>query len=66
MTNNLKLYVVGEHSGDPDNWSEWGARAIVVAHDPKEAASMVDFSYTATEISLDKPQVLMIETPHKD
>jgi hypothetical protein len=40
MTENLKLYVVGELSPDPDSWSEWGDRAIVVARDEAEAVRL--------------------------
>jgi hypothetical protein len=38
----LKLYVVGESSGDPCLWSEYGTRKIVAASSPLEALEMAD------------------------
>jgi hypothetical protein len=35
----LKLFVVGESSGDPDEWSGEGGYSIVIAHDETEAMS---------------------------
>ena len=35
----LKLYVVGESSCDPDEWSGEGGYSIVLAHDETEAMS---------------------------
>ena len=37
----FKLFVVGERSGNPDDWSEWGGRAIAIASSPEEAAELV-------------------------
>jgi hypothetical protein len=36
----LKLFVVGEKSPCPDNWSPWNDRAIVIAHDAAEAIEL--------------------------
>lgn len=33
----FQLYVVGESSSDPDDWSEWSERAFVAARSPAEA-----------------------------
>jgi len=33
----MKLYVVGESSGNPDDWSEWGGYSIVLAQSPEDA-----------------------------
>jgi hypothetical protein len=62
----LRLFVVGESSGDPDEWMAYGERAIVVAHDEEEARSLVDFSNRVTEIPFTKPVKLMSEhSPHR-
>ena len=62
IVNNLKLFVVGESSGDPSDWHELGRRAIVVAHDAEEAASMVDYCGTGVaELSFTSPIVIYIE-----
>jgi hypothetical protein len=54
----LKLFVVGTSSGNPDEWSEYGNRALVLATSPEEALSMVDFSSAVAEVKTDKPCVL--------
>jgi hypothetical protein len=33
----LRLFVVGESSGNPEEWSEWGSWSIVFAKSPEEA-----------------------------
>ena len=63
--NRLKFFVVGESSGDPDKWDGWGNRAIVLAHDAKEALSLTDFSNQAAEIKMDKA-VLLLSTEGRD
>jgi hypothetical protein len=51
----LKLYVVGESSGDPKSWFGYGSRDLVLAEsaadaiamcdaDPREAVSLVDMT----------------------
>jgi hypothetical protein len=37
----LKLFVVGESSGDPATWSEWPNRSFVLAHDAEEAVGLI-------------------------
>ena len=50
--------MVGESSGNPDDWSEWGGYAVVIACDSDEAKEMVLATGPATEISFDRPVVL--------
>ena len=58
----LKLFVVGESSGDPAEWRTIYHRAIVAAHNPEEAAKLADLSTSMVhEITLREPTVLFIE-----
>jgi len=59
MTPEYKLFIVGESSGDPDNWSDWGPRTIVVARSADEARTMAEHSSAVAEVKLDKPGVLL-------
>jgi hypothetical protein len=43
----LKLFVLGESSGNPDEWSRFGSRALVLARSAEEALSMVEFTDVA-------------------
>ena len=54
----LRLFVVGAPSGDPDDWGDFGNRAIVLAHDEAEALELVDFSSAVAEIKASEPVVL--------
>jgi hypothetical protein len=38
----LKIYVVGETSGNPEDWSEFGSRKIVIAESPEQALDLSD------------------------
>jgi hypothetical protein len=38
----LRLYVVGDASGDPDKWSVWGGWGLVFATSPEEAITLAD------------------------
>jgi hypothetical protein len=38
----LQLYVVGESSGNPDDWSEYGSRMIVIAAGKEEACKLAE------------------------
>jgi hypothetical protein len=64
----LKLFVLGVSSDDPDKWSPWGSRAIVIAHDADEARSLIgDLPCSGvTEIDLSKPRMLLYEPPGPD
>jgi hypothetical protein len=54
----LKLFVVGESSGDPEKWNmPWSM--LVLARNVEEALSFSDFHKSAAEVLMDKPTVLM-------
>ena len=56
---NLKLFVVGESSGDPNDWDDWDDRAIVIAHDGNEAIALSGLGcHNVAEIKLESPIVL--------
>jgi hypothetical protein len=59
----LKLFVVGESSGNPENWSEWGDRAFVIASNEEEALLLVGdlCGPSVVEVSCDKPILLHYE-----
>jgi len=59
----LKLFVVGSSSGNPDDWSSFGTRALVLAESLDQAISMVDFSSCGAEVKCDGPTVLCVESP---
>ena len=56
---NLKLFVVGESSPNPDDWgSGWKERskAIVIARDEQEASALAgDIGGSVTEIPMTSP-----------
>jgi len=59
----LKLFIVGESSGDPNEWNtRTVARAIVIARTPEEASNIAEFSTMAIEIPFDEPKLLMMQT----
>lgn len=66
MTENekkLRLFVIGELSGDPDDWIPWNPyRAIVIAHDEEEARRLVDCCTMIAEIPFVRPVKLMSES----
>lgn len=37
----LKLFIVGETSGNPDDWDDYTSFSLVYAHDEDEARSLV-------------------------
>jgi hypothetical protein len=56
----LKLFVVGQSSENPDDWSEWSSNLLVVA-ESREAAlrlSGCPLSWPAAEITMTTPVVL--------
>jgi hypothetical protein len=60
---NLRLFVVGESSGDPRRWATLGSRAFVLANDAKEAISIAGSIYGPNVVELDikEPMVLFVE-----
>lgn len=56
----LKLYVVGESSGNPADWSEWfSERSFLMAVDEKQAMEMAGDSRVAM---VDPPSPCVIAT----
>ncbi len=58
----LKLYVVGETSGDPADWHDYGNRAIVAAYTPEEAVALCGDligNEVATELSPTVPMIIV-------
>ena len=54
----LKLYVVGESSGNPDDWFDC-ERAFVIASSPEDAARLVDGNVAlVAEVDAREPLVL--------
>jgi hypothetical protein len=54
----LKLYVVGELSGDPNRWSRLIKRTLVFARTRQDALALADFSVVCAEVDLSQPAVL--------
>jgi hypothetical protein len=57
----LKLFIHGQPSGNPDDWTGWGMSLFVVARDSTEAARLCnDFAPPSTfwEIDLRIPRIL--------
>ena len=55
----MKLFVAGELSGDPAEWSEFTLRrAFVLAESEDEARSLVEFTGLVCEVRADCPTVL--------
>jgi hypothetical protein len=62
----LKLYVVGETSGDPTDWPIEGFRVYVLARDAAEALRLANMrDEPVAEIVTDESQVLCTEC-HED
>jgi hypothetical protein len=62
LANGLKLYVVGERSGNPCDWSNF-RRVYVAAHNAEEAVVIAGEGNDepVAEIVLDEPEVLFVE-----
>jgi hypothetical protein len=54
----LKLYVVGELSGDPIRWSPFSKRSLVLASTPEQALKMAGSSVVCAEVDCSQPLVL--------
>jgi hypothetical protein len=54
----LKLYVVGELSGDPNRWSRFSKRSFVLASTPEEALEMSGSGVVCAEVDCSQPLVL--------
>lgn len=63
----LKLFVVGNSIGDPDTWSPWFDRAIVIAHDGEEAIALSGLpTHDVAEIPLTAPMLLESKPSHAE
>jgi hypothetical protein len=60
----LKLFVVGENSGNPNDWSTVGWRALVAAQTPEQAVSLAPRLCRAggvAQLDVSEPMVLFEE-----
>jgi hypothetical protein len=57
----LKLFVVGERSGDPSTWDAWTQKHLVIAENKEQAAEMVDrpAGFPAAEVEFSESSILM-------
>ena len=61
LAKGMKLYVVGESSGKPEDWGNY-CRYIVLAYSAEEAAEMAGSpNDQVAEIDTDEPQILALE-----
>lgn len=58
----MKLFVYGEHSGDPDTWFDYPwCRTLIVARDESEArilAGLTENDDEVYEVDVSKPKIL--------
>lgn len=56
----MKLYIVGEYSSDPENWSAWSEWSLVIAESPEQARKLANAgdSEIVTEIPMNKAVLL--------
>jgi hypothetical protein len=66
MENAFKLFVVGEHSRNPEDWSAWSELSLVIATTAEEAVKLSGgWNGPATEIPLDSAKLLVtMPEPH--
>jgi hypothetical protein len=57
----LKLFVVGQLSGNPEEWTDLGTRAIVAAYSPEQAVEMAGCGHCVAELDVREPGVLVVE-----
>lgn len=57
---NLKLYIIGETSPDPQEWRRDGS-SLVLAESPEQAREL--FGSDAKEVEADRPMELMYALP---
>jgi hypothetical protein len=57
----LKLFVIGETSGNPKDWSAYGFRILVLAHNEEEALRFNDGEGDVAEVNADGPVILCRE-----
>jgi hypothetical protein len=59
----LKLFVVGESSGDPSTWDAWTQKHLVIAASKERAIALTDRdpSYRAAEVEFTEEGILMVD-----
>lgn len=64
MTDNYKLFVVGESSPDPENWSIWSEYSLVIAKGEDEARRLAekDGETPVAEIPLTAPLYILTQS----
>lgn len=55
MSGELKLWVVGQWDGDPEEWSDLGGYSIVLARNADEAKAVSCSAGAATEVCANSP-----------
>lgn len=59
----LKLYVCGANSPDPDEWDIWFEPALVLAHSPEEAKELGGYHSEVCEIPLTGDARMLMRAP---
>jgi hypothetical protein len=57
----LRLFVLGESSGETEKWREGGWRALVIAVNAEEAVALFPEMDRATEVLMEKPGIIAVE-----
>ena len=57
--NELKLFVIGESSGDPLKWGQPFLRVLIIANSAEEAQRMTDMPGPAYLVEMGAPAVLI-------
>lgn len=58
----MKLFVVGETSPDPKDWSIWSEFQIVIAGSPEQALEMTGRTGDVTEVPMNRPLIVAAMT----
>jgi hypothetical protein len=60
----LRLFVVGESSGDPETWSPYGSRRLVFANDAEEAVALAGdlVGGPASEVMAERPALVFYDS----
>ncbi len=64
----LKLFVVGQESGNPDEWTELIDYSVVIARDEDDAAKIAGLGFRRyiIEISLESPRLILSHAAQSD
>jgi hypothetical protein len=62
-TPKLKLFVVGESSGNPSTWDHWTQKHLVIAESKERAIALTDCDprHPAAEVQFDQEGLLMVD-----